>query len=92
MKTTIDLPADLVRAFKLCAIHEHWNLKDMVVEIVCRALGSQEMSASDTLRRVKLPLINCRHAAEPMSELTPEQVAETLLKQEVEWSHEATRH
>ena len=42
--------------------------------------------------RVKLPLIRCRHAASGATELTAEEVAHMLLKQEANWSHEAARH
>jgi hypothetical protein len=36
-----------------------------------------------------LPLIECRRAANPDEEMTPERVAEILLAQEVGWFHEA---
>lgn len=86
MKTTLDLPADLIREMKLRAAHEGRKLRDVATEIFRRGL-SQPVPQSDTARhRVKLPLIECGKAA---TELTVEQVAEVLLKQEAEWSHEA---
>lgn len=91
MKTTLDIPDDLLRKMKLLAVHEHRKFKDVAAEIFRRGLASQEKPARNTLRRVKLPLIKCRHPAVPASEMTPEQVAEVLLKQDVEWSHEAAR-
>ena len=39
MKTTIDLPADLVREIKLRAVHEGRKLKDVAAELLKRGLG-----------------------------------------------------
>lgn len=87
MKTTLDLPADLVREMKLRAAQEGRKLRDVATEVFRRGLSQPGPQAGEALRhRVKLPLIECRAAA---TELTAEQVAEVLLKQETEWSHEA---
>lgn len=45
MKTTIDLPADLVREIKLRAVHEGRKLKDVAAELLKRGLGLHETSA-----------------------------------------------
>jgi hypothetical protein len=86
MKMTLDLPADLVREMKLRAAHEGQKLRDVATEIFRRGLSQPCLSSEVPRHRVKLPLIECRAAA---TEWTAEQVAEVLLKQEVEWSHEA---
>lgn len=88
MKTTLDLPADLVREMELRAAHEGRNLRDMATEIFRRGLSKTAPSSERSGHRVKLPLIQCHT---PTTDLTPEQVAEALLKQEVEWIDEATR-
>jgi hypothetical protein len=42
-------------------------------------------------KKTGLPLIECRQAAVPPEETTPERVADILLAQEVEWHHAAGR-
>ena len=83
MKTTFDLPQDLVREIKIHAVKEGRKLKDTVTELLRKGLNSRP--AKKSAGRVKLPLIHCKHAAV----MTPEQVADVLLNQEVEWHHEA---
>ena len=86
MKTTLDLPSDLVREMKLRAAGEGRKLRDVATEIFRRGLSSADAPVVAKGPRVKLPLIECG----PMvKELGPEAVAELLLKQEAEWSREA---
>ena len=85
MKTTLDLPNDLLRAMKLRAVHEGRKLKDVAAEIFRRGLAQPEPPSRAIPRRVILPLIQCRHPPAPKMELTADKVAEILLKQEVEW-------
>lgn len=40
MKTTLELPDDLVMEMKLKAVREHRKLKDVAAEVVRRGLGS----------------------------------------------------
>lgn len=90
MKTTLDLPDDLLRAMKIRAVQEGRKFKEVAAEVFRRGLAQPEPSADRPVRRrVKLPLIQCRHAAVPGSEPTAEQVAAVLLNQEAEWSREA---
>ena len=92
VKTTLDLPEDLLRAMKMRAVQEGRKFKDVATEVFRRGLAQPRMAAdSGGGQRVKLPLIQCRHPATSQAKLTPYQVADVLLKQEVEWSHEATR-
>jgi hypothetical protein len=79
MKTTLDLPDDLVRAVKLRAIEENRKLKDTIADLLRRGLA-QEPGAPPPLRsRVRLPLIEWAHDARPDEEMTAERVAEVLL-------------
>ncbi len=89
MKTTLDLPTDLVREMKLRAAHEGRKLRDVATEIFRRGLSQPVLQGETARHRVKLPLIECGNPLVPAVELTTDQVAEVLLKQEVEWSHEA---
>lgn len=92
VKTTFDIPDDLLRAMKMRAVQEGRKFKDVATEVFRRGLAQPAMAAnSGGEQRVKLPLIQCRHPAASHAKLTPDQVADVLLKQELEWSHEATR-
>jgi len=91
MKTTLDLPVDLVREMKLRAAREGRKLKDVAAEVVRRGLASSGPGGGVVVHRVKLPLIECRPPSKPADELTPDEVAETLLQQEAAWSDEAAR-
>lgn len=92
MKTTLDLPVDLVREMKLRAAREGRKLKDVATEVVRRGLGGGAAVPITAAHRVTLPLIECRPPAQqPVAELTPDEMAETLLQQEVDWSDEAAR-
>ena len=88
MKATLDLPGDLLREMKLRAVHEGRKFKDVAAEVFRRGLV-QPTKDPGIRHRVKLPLIKCRHPA--VKDLTPEDVADMLIGQEVEWIHEASR-
>jgi hypothetical protein len=81
MKTTLDLPDDLMRAVKLRAVEENRKLKELIADLLRRGLA-QEPGRPAIRRRVRLPLIECAHAARPEEEMTPERVAEVLLDEE----------
>jgi hypothetical protein len=92
VKTTLDIPDDLLRTMKLRAVQEGRKFKDVAAEIFRRGLAQPRMAANPGGgQREQLPLIECRHPADSQATLTPDQVADVLLKQELEWSHEATR-
>ena len=90
MKTTFDLPDELVREMKLRAILEGKKLKDVATEVVRRGLGNPASIAPAPGNRVKLPLIECARPA-PGEELDSDQIAEVLSGQEADWSHEVAR-
>jgi plasmid stability protein len=87
MKTTLELPDDLMRAVKIRAVEENKKLKDAVADLLRRGLA-QEGSQPKARRRIELPLIECAHEARPVEEMTPERVAQVLLDEEAE-SHRA---
>ncbi len=82
MKTTLDLPDDLVRAVKILAVEENRRLKDTVAELLRRGLAQERGVPAAIRRRLELPLIECAHEARPGEEMTPERVADTLLEEE----------
>lgn len=101
MKTTLDLPDDLVLQLKLRAVHEGKKLKDAVAETLRAGLTArgkrrvpQKHSKRERVvvrkdRKTGLPVIQCRRAALRGQELTPDRVAEILVAQEVGWARDA---
>jgi len=83
MKTTLDLPPELIREMKLRAADEDRKLRDVATEIFRRGLMNQDTTGKSAGRRVKLPLIKCGKTVAPVHEMTAEQVADVLLKKEV---------
>jgi plasmid stability protein len=66
MKTTFDLPPDLVRELKLRAVHEGRKLKDVAADLLKRGLASPETTAQKKLAKPKieiqasgLPVVRC---------------------------------
>ena len=92
MKTTIDLPDNLVRQLKLRAVREGRKLKDLTAELLREGLSAP--AAPKTPRqpvvvkhkKTGLPVIVCRRTPPPGEELTPEKIADLLLEQEVQWA------
>ncbi len=73
MKTTIDLPPDLVREMKLLAVHEGRKLKDVAADLLKRGLGSSKQT-SKTSRPADFLLSAPANAPA----MTPEQVRRIL--------------
>jgi plasmid stability protein len=82
MKTTLDLPDDLVRAVKIRAVEENRRLEDAVADLLRRGLAQKRGAASTARRRLNLPLVECAHETRPDEEMPPERVAEVLLEEE----------
>lgn len=82
MKTTLDLPDDLMRTVKLRAVQENRKLKDMIADLLRRGLAQQPTDATEVRRRVRLPLVQTAHRASTDDEMTPDRVAQTLLDEE----------
>jgi plasmid stability protein len=52
MKTTLDLPDDLIKRVKIRAVHEHKKLKDAVAELIER--GMRETRQAKVSKPIKL--------------------------------------
>ena len=74
---------------KLRAARQGRKLRDVAAEIVRRGLAEAPKGAKR--HRVRLPLIQCGCPPASIRELTPDEVAGVLLRQEAEWSHGAAR-
>ena len=42
MKTTLDLPDDLMREVKIRAVHEHKKLKDAIAEFIRKGIAASK--------------------------------------------------
>jgi plasmid stability protein len=51
MKTTIDLPPDLVREMKILAVHEGRKLKDVAADLLRRGLSGDNTKPKSAVRR-----------------------------------------
>ena len=92
MKTTLDLPDDLLRTMKMQAVQEGRNLKDVAAEIFRRGLAQPARPASQPLRqRVKLPLIIAPPGA-PKFSLTGKDIDRLLMEDEVRQHHATVGH
>ena len=95
MKTTFNLPDDLVRRLKLRAVRDRRKLKDVAAEFLRAGLSAKAPLRSERPavvgkdKKTGLPVIKCRHAAPRGQELTPERVAEILNNQEAEWARDS---
>lgn len=77
VKTTLELPDELMRTVKIRAVRENRKLKDMIAILLQRGLA-QENGTAGVHERVQLPLVHCAHPAGPEEEMTPERVADVL--------------
>lgn len=91
MKTTMELPDDLMREIKLRAVREDRKLKDLVAELLRKGLDSRAEGPRRVPHRVKLPIIECSRPANPEEDLTPERVAQILNDEEVQWTLDSWR-
>jgi hypothetical protein len=82
MKTTLDLPDELLRAIKIRAVKERRKLKDAVADLLQRGLSRESTARAAVRHRVRFPLVRCAHEARPGEEITPERVAEILIEGE----------
>ena len=92
VKTTFDIPDDLLRTMKMQAVQEGRKFKDVAVEIFRRGLNQMEpFPGRAAPRRVKLPLILAPQGA---PEFTPngEDIDRLLMEDEVKPHDDPTRH
>ena len=89
MKTTIDLPDELMRAVKVRAAQEGRKLKTVMADLVERGLSADPATNVGPPARVVLPLVECTHEARPDEEMTPERVAAVLEREEAAISRSA---
>ena len=91
MKTTLNLPDDLMREVKLRSVEQNRRLTDTISELLRIGLAQEQAGASQHGNRVQLPLVRCMHKPKPGEELTPERVAEILIEEEAGWQRDLMR-
>jgi hypothetical protein len=84
MKTTLELPSDLMKAIKLRAVDEHRTMTDLITELLRQGMADAPDEQRTIRHRVKLPLIHGTHAPSSEDEMSPERIAEILLAEEAE--------
>jgi hypothetical protein len=82
MKTTLELPDDLMREVRIRAAKENKKLKDVMTELVQRGLATAPDDRTGR-HRMQFPILAGGQPAEPGREMTPERVADALLKLDV---------
>lgn len=82
MKTTLELPDELMRTVKIRAAREGRKLKDIVAALIQNGLSCQAEVGGHARSNVHLPLVECARNASPEAEMTPDRVAEALLQEE----------
>ena len=82
MKTTVELPDELMRTVKVQAAKAGRKLKDVMAELIRAGLSREPVGVGATHRQVRLPLVNCAREARPGQEMTPDGVAEVLAQEE----------
>jgi hypothetical protein len=82
VKTTVDLPDDLMREVKIRAVRENRKLREAIADLLRRGLSQQKPDRNTVRHRVTLPIVECAHEARPGEEMTPERVAGILLEEE----------
>lgn len=94
MKTTLDLPQQLVRAMKIRAARDGRKLKDVAADALRAGLTASSLSNGPNTARITrdrktgLPVIQCPHPAALGDEITPQRAASILADQELGWTHE----
>ena len=82
MRTTLDLPDELMRAVRIRAAEENLKLREAVAELLRLGLSAVSAERPTVRRRVRLPLVRCAHPARPGEEITPERAADILIEGE----------
>lgn len=87
VKTTLDLPADLLRTVKIRAVEENRRIKDMVAELLRRGLAQSDEAFDGRRSRVSFPLVR---TGDPVAgqELTTQGLADLLTVDEAEPHHQ----
>jgi len=90
VKTTLELPDELMRAAKIRAANEGRRLKDVVADLLRRGLAEEPKRPGRLQRKVRLPLVQCAHDARPEREMTPNRIAAVLAREDAKSVRQAS--
>jgi plasmid stability protein len=85
MKTTLELPDDLMRTIKIRAVNEDRKLKDVVAELLRRGLAEEEARPSKIRHRMRFPLIEGTKPAKPGEDITHGRITEILAEDDLRY-------
>ena len=83
MRTTLDLPDELMLAVKVRAAERRMTLKKVVADLLWWGLASASAARPAVRNRVQLPLVECAHEPRSGQDLTPDRLATVLAELEV---------
>ena len=90
MKTTLDLPVDLVREMKIRAAHEGRTIKDVATKLLVAGMAAERAGISAEHPRrdaLKFPLFECTEAA-PARKMTLEEILDVMQATQSKEDHE----
>jgi plasmid stability protein len=90
VKTTLELPDELMRAAKIRAANEGRRLKDVIADLIRLGLAEKAKPERRMPQKVRLPLVDCAHDARPHEEMTPGRVAEVMAREDVKTARRAS--
>lgn len=80
MKTTIEIPDEVMRMIKIKAVKEGYKIKDLVTLLLKNALASSEKTATPPQKgNLAFPLVQCRPNA-PITKMSAEEVYKLMHK------------
>ncbi|MFK7850138.1 MAG: antitoxin [Akkermansiaceae bacterium] len=78
MKTTLDLPEELIREMKIRAATEGRKLREIATEVIQRGLQKPPSEPKSTRKRIEFPILKCEAPA--TRQFTPEELDEILFQ------------
>ena len=96
MKTTLDLPEDLIRRLKIRAAHDGRKLKDVAAEVLRAGLDAPNAVP----KRKPVQIVKDKKTGLPVivgpkvprtKALTADEIAQIMIDQETEWAIDAGR-
>jgi len=98
MKTTLDLPDDLVIEIKLRAVREGRKLKDAMADLLRRGMAAPTESVANAETPIirtdpitGLPVVVSQFPPTAAAGLSPQRIADILLEQEATWQRDSGR-
>ena len=85
MKTTLELPDELMRTIKIRAVNEDRKLKDVIAELLRRGLTAEESRPNNIRRKMRFPLIEGTSPARPGEDITHDRITEILGEDDVRY-------